>query len=62
MKETCYNIKDKMINNNLIYISINDSLGHQYLLSYSEVNNLCKLQDWYFEQDLNILNDITKEA
>ena len=61
LDDTCYNILEKMNTNQLKYINILDKDGEKNMISYSDVYQACKFQDWCREEDEKILADINHE-
>ena len=50
-----------MNTNQLKYINILDKDGEKNMISYSDVYQACKFQDWCREEDERILEDINHE-
>ena len=59
--DTCFEILNKMNDNNVKYICITDENNHKKIVCYDNVSNICGLNEWFVEEDLKVVCEMTLE-
>ena len=59
--DNCFDILQKMDDNNLKYINIIGKDNESNFICYEDVKNTCLVQEWHTEEDMKILKELMTE-